>query len=306
VAANHVQPQNGNGLNAEYRVPTTSSQPLQSVSDTALWVAYYRAIESERPDALVRDPYARRLAGARGEQMVANLTGGRGMSWPILRTVCFDNLIVRLVSQGITTVLNLAAGLDARPYRLHLPASLHWIEVDLPELISYKQEKLAGETPGCRLERVALHLAQVEQRRALFTGINAASASVLVLTEGLLTYLRDEDVASLAADLHAQSRFQYWATDLTAPFVVQRMNKHLGKDLRAANATMHFAPVEGADFFLPHGWKQMEFRDFLSEGRRMNRELPMARFGRLIEPIFPWYIRRMREKYRSGVLLMER
>ncbi|HEY6348781.1 MAG TPA: SAM-dependent methyltransferase [Candidatus Angelobacter sp.] len=287
-------------------MPTTPSKPLKSVSDTALWVAYYRAIENERPDALVRDPYARRLAGARGEQMVANLTGGRGMSWPILRTVCFDELVLRLVSQGVTTVLNLAAGLDARPYRLQLPASLHWIEVDLPELISYKEEKLAGETPGCRLERVALHLSQVEQRRTLFTGINAASNNVLVLTEGLLTYLKDEDVASLAADLHAQAQFQFWATDLAAPFVVQRMNKHLGKNLRAANATMHFAPAEGAEFFRPHGWKQMVFRDFLSEGRRLKRELPMARFGRLIRPIFPWYIRRMRAKYRSGVLLMER
>jgi len=287
-------------------MPGSSSEPLQSISDTALWVAYYRAMETERPDALVRDPYARRLAGTRGEEMVAKLTGGRGMSWPILRTVCFDDLILRMVCQGITTVLNLAAGLDARPYRLNLPASLHWIEVDLPEIISYKEEKLAGETPGCRLQRVALHLSQVEQRQAFFAGVNAASDRVLVLTEGLLTYLRDEDVAALAIDLHSQSGFQFWATDLTAPFVVQRMNKHLGKNLKAANATMHFAPAEGAEFFRPHGWKQTEFHDFITAGHRLKRELPMARFGRMIEPVFPWYMRRMREKYRSGVLLMSR
>ncbi len=38
--------------------------PLRHVSDTALWVAMYRALEWERPDALVRDPWARQLAGA--------------------------------------------------------------------------------------------------------------------------------------------------------------------------------------------------------------------------------------------------
>lgn len=42
---------------------------VRDVSDTALWVAVYRARETERPDALFRDPYARRLAGARGEQI---------------------------------------------------------------------------------------------------------------------------------------------------------------------------------------------------------------------------------------------
>ena len=35
--------------------------------------------------------------------------------------------------------------LDARPYRLDLPSTLRWIDVDLPEIISYKEELLADE-----------------------------------------------------------------------------------------------------------------------------------------------------------------
>jgi hypothetical protein len=84
------------------------------------------------------------------------------------------------------------------------------------------------------------------------------------------------------------------------------MKKHLGKDLLAANADMYFAPAEGPEFFRPYGWKLLEFRDFLDEGRRLHREIPMARFGRVIEPIFPWYIRRLRKQWRSGVALMGR
>jgi methyltransferase (TIGR00027 family) len=281
-------------------------QRLQSVSDTAFWMAYYRALESARPDALIHDPYARYLAGERGEQLVQHLTKGRGMTWPILRTVCFDELILRQVAQGIDTVLNLAAGLDARPYRLRLPTSLHWIEIDLPEVIAYKEEKLAGVAPACRLQRVAAHLSQPDLRQSLFAEINTASIRVLALTEGLLTYLTAEEVASLAIDLCSQSRFAYWIADLAAPFIVARMKKHLGKDLRTANADMYFAPAEGPEFFRPHGWKLLEFRDFLDEGRRLNREIPMARLGRMIEPIFPWYIRRMRKQWRSGVALMGR
>ena len=43
---------------------------IETISDTALWVATYRAMESERPDAIFRDPFARRLAGSRGQAIV--------------------------------------------------------------------------------------------------------------------------------------------------------------------------------------------------------------------------------------------
>ena len=43
--------------------------PISHISDTARWVAAYRARESERPDAIFHDPYARRLAGLQGEEI---------------------------------------------------------------------------------------------------------------------------------------------------------------------------------------------------------------------------------------------
>ncbi len=97
---------------------------IQHVSDTARWVALYRAMESDRRDALFRDPYARRLAGERAERILAGMKRGREWAWPmIVRTAVMDELILRAIDRdGVTTVLNLAAGLDARPYRLPLPA----------------------------------------------------------------------------------------------------------------------------------------------------------------------------------------
>ena len=44
--------------------------PIRNVSDTAVWVAMYRARENDRPNGLFRDPFARRLAGERGEQIL--------------------------------------------------------------------------------------------------------------------------------------------------------------------------------------------------------------------------------------------
>src|SRR5207302_1890134 len=164
---------------------------IEHVSDTARWVALYRAMESERPDALFRDPYARKLAGERGERIVASMRRGRAWAWPmIVRTAVLDELILRAIERdGVDTVLNLAAGLDTRPYRLPLPPALRWIEADFPDVIAYKQGQLNPERPVCVLERVGIDLTDAGRRRALFARIGTAARQALVVSEGLLIYL---------------------------------------------------------------------------------------------------------------------
>src|SRR6185437_14845508 len=111
-------------------VDPPANSPEQSVghvSDTALWVAVHRATESKRKDALFRDPYAERLAGERGRQIAGELEPGNGAAWSIItRTAVLDELILTAIRDGADTVLNLAAGLDTRPYRLSLPSSTRW------------------------------------------------------------------------------------------------------------------------------------------------------------------------------------
>src|SRR5439155_992134 len=109
--------------------------------------------DPEQADALFRDPYARKLAGERGERTLASLPKGLAWAWPmIVRTAVLDELILRTIERDrVDTVLNLAAGLDARPHRLPLPSTLRWVEADFPDVIAYKQEQLEGEQPVCVL-----------------------------------------------------------------------------------------------------------------------------------------------------------
>ena len=116
---------------------------ISNVSDTARWMAAYRAAESARHDALFTDPFAERFAGARGHAIAAaapRLT--RNGWWWVTRTKLIDDLVAASVQNGCDRVLNLAAGFDTRPYRLDLPAATEWIEADLPELINEKQRLL--------------------------------------------------------------------------------------------------------------------------------------------------------------------
>ncbi|MFZ0211879.1 MAG: class I SAM-dependent methyltransferase [Candidatus Acidiferrales bacterium] len=284
------------------------SSAIRNISDTARWVAYYRAMETDRPDAIFRDPYARKLAGERGEQITRSLRGGLRMSWSmIVRTALFDDILLRTISaEGIDLIINLAAGLDTRPYRLALPANLQWVEVDLPEMVAYKSEMLTKETPRCRLEQVALDLSDETGRRELFARVDGSCSRAIVITEGLLGYLDDDQVAGLAKDLHACGHFQFWLTDLASPKVKQVMNRYWGKQLRAANAPIKFAPEAGEEFFRPYGWESIEFRGFFQASRELNRPMPRDWMIRLWAKLMPRRTAKMMKLWRSGAVLFRR
>src|SRR4051812_20550023 len=233
---------------------------IENVSDTALWVATYRAMESERPDALFHDRLAGRLVGERGRAIAAQIKGSRYTSWSVVvRTCIIDAFIRELVAGGVDTVLNLGAGLDTRPYRLDLPPMLRWIEVDFGATIDFKNERLAGETPRCRLERRAVDLGDPVARHALLEQVNAQAKRVFVLTEGVVGYLSNADVGALAADLKAQPRFAYWVLEyFTAQFrkIELMMSRRRHKQL--ANAPVQFQPGDWRNFFAERGWSPRE------------------------------------------------
>ena len=150
----------------------TDDPLIRDVSDTARWMAVYRARETERDDAVFRDPFARALAGERGERIANALKFGDENAWSfIARTYLFDRFVTRLVLHGADTIVNLAAGLDTRPYRMTLPPSLRWVEVDLPDILDYKEEILGDAKPVCELERVRLDLSNEDGRRGLFADL---------------------------------------------------------------------------------------------------------------------------------------
>jgi methyltransferase (TIGR00027 family) len=245
---------------------------VRNISDTARWAAYFRAQETERPDALFRDPYAERLAGQHGVDIANTLPEGNKHAWAwVARTYLFDHFIEQELQQGVDMVVNLAAGLDARPYRMKLPTSLQWIEVDLPEILSYKEEILANEKPTCALERIRLDLSDGSARRALFAGLNQRANKILVLTEGLLIYLSAEEVAALTRDLAAGANFQRWIMDLTSPGLLKMMQKTTGKELSQVGATFKFAPAEGPEFFVSNGWEPMEVKGLLKTATKFKR-----------------------------------
>lgn len=281
------------------------SQPattVRHVSDTARWVAYFRARETERSDSLFRDPYAARLAGDYGFTLANTLAEGDKHEWAwAARTYLFDHFLRHAIADGgADLVLNLAAGLDARPYRMDLPSSLQWVEVDFPEIIAYKEEILANEKPHCQLERCALDLSDEQRRARLFADLSARAKNIVVASEGLLIYFRSEDVASLAKSLAVREKFRNWIIDLASPGQLKLMQRTTGKQLSEGGAAFKFGPLEGANFFLPYGWEPKDVQGLLKTAAQLMRA-PSELLSLLPEPKgnflnYPW----------SGVCLLAR
>ncbi len=269
--------------------------PIRHISDTARWVAVFRAQETERPDAVFRDPFARRLAGERGEQIAASMPFGGKNSWPfVARTWLIDQFITEQVRNGADMVINLAAGLDARPYRMELPPSLLWVEVDLPEILAHKEEILRSEKSICAVERIRRDLSNGSARRELFSALGRRSKQALIVAEGLLGYLSEDEVAALGRDLADPPAFWHWILDLGSPALLRMLaKKKISAPLDQAGVPLKFAPPQGPDFFIRSGWKPQDVRSIIHAAAKLNR-LPffLRLIARISSPHFqakrPW------------------
>jgi methyltransferase (TIGR00027 family) len=242
---------------------------ITHVSDTARWTALYRATESARADALFSDPLAERLAGEQGRAIVADtpLTSRSGW-WLIARTKIIDDAIAAAIADGCDRVLNLAAGLDTRPYRLDLPTNFPWVEADLAPLLTEKAELLADQTPRCQLTRMAVDLADPAACDAFLNEALDGAGKALVLTEGLLHYLDDRDVAALS-DSIKRPEVAWWMLDVGGARLKETMNKKMSGMFE--NAPFKFGPHNGLAWFEDQGWKVSQAESLLLAASRFRR-----------------------------------
>ncbi len=282
---------------------------INQVSDTAFMAAAYRAMETNHPNAIFHDPLAAKLAGDRGKKIIDSLPkqafiGGWSV---VIRTRIIDDFIQGAIVEGVDTILNLGAGLDTRPYRMKLPESLRWIEVDYPHIIELKETRLSGETPRCRLERVRLDLADVDARRILLDEVAAQSKKVLVLTEAVTPYLSEDAVASLGADLRSHESIGYWIVDYFSPTSYE-YRRRSGMSKSMENAPFLFEPTDYFDLFLRIGWKQKEIRYFATEAERLRRPAPFPLVARIMMRtlgLFASPERRQEMRQYAGFVLFE-
>ncbi len=194
-----------------------------SVGATATMVAAARALASEGTDPIIDDPFAAPLVRAVGLEFFRRLVDGdvapadardgeRDLQLETdsiaVRTRFFDDFFLNAARDGIRQSVILAAGLDARAYRLGWPPGSVVYEVDQPKVVEFKTAAMArlGATPTADRRTVSVDLRDDwpdALRRSGFDPAQPTSWSA----EGLLMYLPPE----------AQDRLFDNITELSAP-----------------------------------------------------------------------------------------
>lgn len=187
---------------------------LPPVGRTAVGVAGLRAQEQLRPDKLFDDPFSAALFQAGRAQLPVTSEGAQGerqafgqlfATQVVVRTRFYDDY---LLGSGCTQVVLLAAGLDARAFRLAWPQGTRLFEVDFPEVLGFKGNVLTEQRAEPRCERVEVSADLREDWASALVGAGFDPKTPTAwLAEGLLIYLSREEASAMLTTV----------TDLSAP-----------------------------------------------------------------------------------------
>jgi len=243
---------------------------MTPVGATSRWVAACRAAETESPDALFHDPYARPLAGKIGFDILRAEADFTSASFPhartdvrspllSIRTRFIDDALQRAVTQhNLQQVVLLAAGMDARPFRFDWPTGLRWFELDRPEIFDIKEPILAElhARPRCHRTIVPTDLAHDWITPLTAAGFDPARPAAFLI-EGLFYYLEPSTVDALLQALSGISAPGSWCVAdmvndamLTSPYTQPMIARRA-----AMGCPWLFGAADPAALFARFGWR---------------------------------------------------
>ncbi|MBA3773794.1 MAG: SAM-dependent methyltransferase [Ramlibacter sp.] len=240
---------------------------MQPVSLTAQWTAAIRAIESERPqDALFQDSLARHLAQPDGFSLLDRRRGGGVKEFVIIRTRYFDDASLAAVdgSAGIRQLVLIAAGMDARAYRLNWPQNTRIFELDHAPLLEEKARRLDAIQASPKAARVPVPVDLVlDWSQALLDAGFDRTQPTLWLVEGLLFFLTQEQVQTVLGTCRrlsaAHSRMV--VDMISASLLRSPLSQSFLASLRRDHMPWQFGTDEPEAFLASLGWTVLDLKE---------------------------------------------
>jgi methyltransferase (TIGR00027 family) len=242
---------------------------LEGVSETALGAAEMRAEESGRPDRLFDDPYAAAFVAAAPPLFpdIPSVVDDADLAALIeasiaaiaIRTRFYDDYLRAACASGCRQVVILAAGLDARAFRLDWPEGTRVFELDLPNLFAFKETVLAQQaaTPNCVRRVVPVDLREDWPAALTVAGFEPGNPCAWT-AEGLLAYLTNDDAVHLlttVGELSASgSRLSFEYDDFAADSTLSQVRAMPG--MQEVASMWEGGLIDRPDEWLTqHGWQ---------------------------------------------------
>ncbi|CAL9674637.1 class I SAM-dependent methyltransferase [Streptomyces sp. enrichment culture] len=245
---------------------TDGQEPVEpsGVWATAVGVAKVRALESERPNALFRDPLAQAFATAGGllpspprtRDDEAARRRRLGLAFSIVvRTKFLDDLLQQASAAGIRQVVLLGAGMDSRAFRMDWPEGTRLFEIDTAAPLDFKASVLSRERAVARCERITVAVdLRANWPDALAAAGHDPAEPTVWIAEGLLIYLPEDAVELLLTRIGARSAAgSRMGLTLGSRGVIERF----GADAEPGSAASMWVsemPDDPVAWLAGHGW----------------------------------------------------
>jgi methyltransferase (TIGR00027 family) len=255
---------------------------MDGVSRTAIGVARLRAKENERPDRLFHDPYAQAFVAAyeSAQESTPSPIDSVFQHHVAIRTRFFDDY---LLASGCEQIVLLAAGLDTRAFRLDWPPNVRLFELDLPELLEYKEKVLAAQDAEPRSARTVLRVDLREDWASQLIGAGFRPTEPTAwLVEGLLVYLAADEAAALLTEV---GRLSAPGSQLSCEY--RTAERVVGNDSLAPAMQRLTAMWKGGlgtetnTWLAEHGW-QVRLHDGQTLAEEYGRSEPGARVSNFL------------------------
>lgn len=253
------------------------------VSDTAFYCCGVRMQDAQRERSICGDRFAERFMDERGLSIfkhfenqhmpnIANVTRCR---------IIDDAVRARLARNKRLNIVSIGAGFDTRPYRIE---GGNWIEIDEPQIIHYKNDKLPIAECGNPLQRLDIrfdHESLAEKLAAL-----NLSGEIAVVIEGVFMYLGEAAMRKTVGDLRAA----FPEHDLLCDLMTQRFFKHFAsksnhrsvKEVGAEFATLLEQPEQ---FFVSQSYKKLSSISTFQRAHELGSLKDVARVPRFVSAL---------------------
>jgi O-methyltransferase involved in polyketide biosynthesis len=259
----------------------TPNQDLSGVAKTLLITLYIRAVESQRPDALIKDKRAEELVRQLDQESLRKtlaLTDDFSRVAVILKGRDFDRFAQDfLVRHPDAVVLHIGCGLDTRFERVcsEQPDNgrVEWYDLDLPDVIELRRKLVGGE--GVRQHFLACSALD----SAWLDTVSAhRQRPFLFLAEGVFMYFEEVQVKSLVLTLRDRFPGAELVFDAFSPFMRWAHNFKVTRT--GIGAYLHWALKHGQDLERwGDGIRLLDERfPFQYPEQRMRRALQMRLF----------------------------
>ena len=228
---------------------------LKPISKTAFYCCGIRMRDAESARPMCGDSYARLFMNEEGLRILAAFDDEEGPNaGNVARHRIVDDILRReLAADSKLQVVIVGAGFDSRAYRLK---GGRWVELDEPQVIAYKEERLPASGCENELRRVPVDFATeaLEEKLAPF----ASEARVVVVLEGVLMYLEDGAIRELLRTLHKLFPRHVLVCDLLNRRFFEKYGQKIHRKVKDLGADFKFVVEDPERVFLESGYRRAD------------------------------------------------